>query len=171
MDFRDLEAYQPNDRAGPILQIGEDWQRAASEPAVSAVDEVGRETSVRDVVITQNSFDKPFVAVGSGGLPIERLFITFNTFGAYNSALELSGDPFNMQNKFRLDDSVIDHNVFKPGSKLDLLQKARHPRERARRRLPGRFQREHGRRCRDRLSPFTERCQRLAGGVLLELEQ
>jgi hypothetical protein len=63
------------------------------------------------------------VAIGAGGLPINRLIITYNTFGAYNSALELSGDQFNMVHKYRLDDSVIDYNVFKPGAKMDLVQK------------------------------------------------
>ncbi len=76
-----------------------------------------------DVIITRNTFDKPDVAIGVGGLPINRLFITYNTFGAYNSALELSGDKNKMTNQYRLDDSVIDYNIFKPGSKLDLIQK------------------------------------------------
>jgi len=116
--FRDLQVYQPSDRAGPFLQLGEDFQRVASVPAASAAAAV-----VGDVVITRNTFDKPIVAIGSGGLPIDRLFITYNTFGAYNSALELSGDQFNMIYKYRLDDSVIDGNIFKPGSKLDLIQK------------------------------------------------
>jgi hypothetical protein len=120
--FRDLQRYQPGDRAGPFLQLGAGWQRRQSDrrpfPAGAAV---GRR--VRDIVITKNTFDKPFVAVGSGGPPIARLFIAFNTFGAYNSALELSGDPFDMDDKYGLDDAVIDHNVFKPGSKLDLAQK------------------------------------------------
>jgi hypothetical protein len=128
LGFHDLQTYQSNDRAGPILQIGEDWQRSAPESGAAAGaaagDAAGQEAIARDIVITQNSFDKVFVAVGSGGLPIERLFVTFNEFGAYNSALELSGDQFDMQNKFRLDDSVFDHNIFKPGSKLDPVQKA-----------------------------------------------
>jgi hypothetical protein len=116
--FRDLQVYQPSDRAGPFLQVGEDWQRVASIHDASIDAAV-----VNDVVITRNTFDKPNVAIGVGGLPINRLFITYNTFGSYNSALELSGDPFNTIYKFRLDDSVIDYNVFKPGSKLDLIQK------------------------------------------------
>jgi hypothetical protein len=115
--FRDLQVYQPSDQAVPYLQLGEDWQRVASTPGASA------DAAVNDVIITRNIFDKPSVAIGSGGLPIDRLFITYNTFGAYHSALELSGDQYNMVYKYRLDDSVVDYNIFKPGSKLDLIRK------------------------------------------------
>jgi hypothetical protein len=116
--FRDLQVYQPSDRAGPYLQVGEDWQR------VAAIHDASIDAAVvNEVVITRNTFDKPNVAIGVGGLPINRLFITYNTFGSYTSALELNGDQFNMIHKFRLDDSVIDYNVFKPGSKLDRIHK------------------------------------------------
>jgi hypothetical protein len=118
LTFRDLQVYEPNDRAGPFLQLGEDFQRAASVPPTTA-----DAAAVTDTIITRNIFDKPMVAIASGGLPINELFVTYNTFGAFNSALELSGDPFNMAQKYRLDDSVIDYNIFKPGSKLDLIQK------------------------------------------------
>jgi hypothetical protein len=111
--FRDLQIYHPQENAGPILQVGEQWQRvAASDPGL-----------VSDVTISQNTFDRTFVAIGNGGLPIERLFITFNTFGAYNSAIELAGDQLSMVRKYRVDDSVINSNVFMPGSKLDLVAK------------------------------------------------
>jgi hypothetical protein len=116
--FRDLQVYQPRDQAGPYLQLGEDWQRAASAPGASIDPAL-----VSDVVISRNVFDKPMVAIGSGGLPIDRLLITHNTFGAYHSALELGGDQFNMNHKYRLDDSIIDYNAFNPGSELDLIQK------------------------------------------------
>jgi len=116
--FRDLQIYRPSDNAGPYLKLGEDFQRIGSVPSPS-VDA----TVVTDVIITRNIFDKTIVAVGSGGLPINRLFITYNTFGAYSSALELGGNRYNMIFKYRIDDSVVDYNVFKPGSKLDLIQK------------------------------------------------
>jgi hypothetical protein len=116
--FHDLQVYEPEDRSRPFLQLGEDWQRVASAAGDSAT-----AAAVRDVVITRNVFDKPMVAIGSGGLPIDRLLITYNTFGAYGTALELTGDQFNVFHKFRLADSVIDHNLFEPGSKLDLIRK------------------------------------------------
>lgn len=113
--FRDSQIYRPTDHTGPYLQLGEDYQRAAGEF-------IG-EAAVSSIFIARNVFDRPMVAIGSGGLPIDRLFITYNTFGAYMSALELSGDKYNMTQKYRIDDSVIDYNDFKPGSKLDLAQK------------------------------------------------
>jgi hypothetical protein len=123
--FRDLQIYHADDRAGPFLQLGENWQRVASAPgaAAGAARGPGGNAIVSDVTITGNVFDKPMVGIGSGGLPIERLFITYNVFGAYGAALELGGDQFNMVYEYRLDDAVIDHNVFKPGSKLDLIHK------------------------------------------------
>lgn len=116
--FHDLQVYRPGDHAAPFLQVGESWQRVASLGVAAEA------AAVRDVVITGNAFDKVFVAIGSGGVPVNRLYITYNTFGAYSSALELSGDQYDTAYQFRLDDSVIDHNVFDPGGWLDLAQKA-----------------------------------------------
>jgi hypothetical protein len=115
--FRDLKIYAPDAAAGPYLQLGEDFQRlaAAGAPPDTAV--------VGNIVITHNVFDKPRIAIGSGGLPIRRLFITRNTFGAYSAAIELAGNRFSTTYGFRIDDSVIDYNTFKPGSELDTTQK------------------------------------------------
>ena len=116
--FQDLQAYRPADVAGPYLQLGADFQQLASSnaPVDAAV--------VDGVVITQNVFDKTFTAIGSGGLPISHLFVTHNTFGAYGGAIELPGNRFNLRYPFRIDDAVIDDNVFEPGSKLDLPNKS-----------------------------------------------
>jgi hypothetical protein len=118
MTFSDLKEYQARDRAGPFLQVGEQFERVASDSRASSGVPV-----VDGVIITDNIFDKTMVAIGNGGLPIRRLFVTYNTFGAFGSALELSGNRFNMFDKYRIDDSVISHNVFKPGSKLDPIEK------------------------------------------------
>jgi len=114
--FHDVQVYHPRDRAGPFLQLGEFFQRVSASdiPAV---------TSVNEVTITGNVFDRTYVAIGDGGLPIDRLFITYNTFGAYSSALELAGNRFNMAYKYRIDDSIVDYNVFNPSSMLDVTNK------------------------------------------------
>jgi len=112
--FRDLQVYRPQDSAAPFLQLGEDFQRIAMGT---------RPAAANDIVITGNTFDKTFVAIGDGGLPIRRLFITYNTFGAYSSALELAGNRYNVADHYRIDDSVIDFNTFEPGSKLDMVAK------------------------------------------------
>lgn len=120
--FRDLQEYQPQDlalgRAGAFLDLGEDYGRVAASRGYSAV-----LASVDEVVITQNIFDKTFAAIGDAGLPIKRLFITANEFGAFYEAVGLIGNRYNMAYPFRIDDSVIDNNVFKPGSLLDSPQK------------------------------------------------
>ncbi len=112
--FTDLKVYDARDHAGPFILLGEHFEHAASASSHSSV-----ESTADGLVVTGNTFDKTMVAVGSGGLPIRRLFITYNVFGAFDSALELGGSQYNMAEKFRIDDSIIAHNVFKPGSKLD----------------------------------------------------
>jgi hypothetical protein len=114
--FRDLQVYRGNEQVAPFLKLGGDYRPAAGGTGVVDV--------VRDVIITQNVFDKPMVAIGSAGLPIERLFVTYNIFGAYLSAIELAGNRYDTQYQYRIDDSVIDHDIFEPGSNLDLVQKS-----------------------------------------------
>ena len=118
LSFRDLKIYGPQDNDGSFLQLGESYQKLAaatkSAPVLSSVDEV---------VITRNRFDKTFIAIADAGLPINRLFITDNEFGAYSEALSLGGNRYNMAVPFRIDDSVIDNNVFKAGSYLDIVRK------------------------------------------------
>ncbi|MGA2190454.1 MAG: hypothetical protein ABSH33_18185, partial [Steroidobacteraceae bacterium] len=116
--FRDLQTYQSGDRAASFLQVGDNSQRGAGGRAAQAP-----ETTADEIIITRNTFDKTFVAVTDAGMPIKHLFVTYNAFGAYFSALELGGNRYNMTQQYRLDDSVIVHNVFKPGSKLDLGDK------------------------------------------------
>lgn len=115
--FRDLQEYQASDVqhevAGPYLQLGEDFARVASGS------NIGMAASVDELVITHNIFDKTFIAIGDAGLPISRLFITENEFGAFYEALRLTGNRYNMSYPFRIDDSVFDDNTFKPGSLMD----------------------------------------------------
>jgi hypothetical protein len=115
--FRDLQVYQSRDSAGPFLQLGEEFQRITAARVSAAV------AVVDEVAITGNIFDKTFVAVAGGGLPLNRLFITDNTFGAFHAALELTGNRYNITYPFRIDDAVIDNNRFDPGSELDLAGK------------------------------------------------
>jgi hypothetical protein len=109
--FRDARRHRPNDVASvAMLRLGKSFYRlSATEPR-----------HVDDIVITRNVFDKPRVAISDGGLPIRRLFVTYNTFGAYDTGLAPGGDRYNLMDEFRLDESVIAHNVFKPGSYLDV---------------------------------------------------
>ena len=113
--FQDLKIYAPQDRTAAFLQLGEYYRRAVTA-------EVGSPMAlpfVDDVSISGNVFDKTYIAIADGGLPIHRLLVTGNVFGAYFEALRLTGDGSNVVIPYRIDDSVIDANVFKPGGRLD----------------------------------------------------
>lgn len=114
--FQDAKAYRPGDAGSAFLQIGEVAHRAHEAAH-------GRSAVIDRVIISRDLFDKTYVAIGSTGLPIDHLFITHDTFGAYASALELAGNRFDTADPFRIDDSVIADNVFDPGSALDVAAK------------------------------------------------
>lgn len=118
--FTDSQQYRISDAAGPFLQLGGNADLSTSPRGHGAP---GMDTAT-GITITHNVFDKPFIAIGTGDLPLERLFITYNVFGAYRSALELSGNKYNVTNQYRIDDAVIVHNRFEPGSSLDVSAKS-----------------------------------------------
>jgi len=111
--FEDARVYQRADQAGAMLQLGKAYQRVDASDSNDP-------TGVDDIVITHNIFDKPFIAIADAGLPIHRLFVTYNAFGAYLCALFPGGNRYNTTYPFRLDDSVVAYNTFKPGSYLDV---------------------------------------------------
>lgn len=102
--FADARAYQPADPFSPMLRLGG----------------ATRHRVVENVVITRNRFDKPHVAIQDSGAPIRYLFITYNEFGAYREAIRLDGNRYALDTAFRVDDAVVSHNVFKPGSYIDV---------------------------------------------------
>ena len=108
--FHDSQIYSKAMQAAPFLQLGRPYERLDSKVTDRAVSEV---------VITGNLFDKPGIAISDAGLPIKNLFVTYNEFGAYQEAVQLSGNRFNMTDPFRIDDSIIAFNHFYPGSYLD----------------------------------------------------
>lgn len=108
--FADVQRYTTLFQAAAFLQLG--WQDQANAKATAT-------HWVTDVVITDNLFDRPSIAISDVGLPISNLFITYNEFGAYHAAIRLVGNRFNMLDEFRIDDSVIAYNRFYPGSWLD----------------------------------------------------
>jgi hypothetical protein len=91
----------------PLLELGVD-------PGVAQAYNTADPSVVSHVTITNNVFDKPFVAVGDGvGMPIDHLFITYNTFGAYSTGINIDSD-------INLTDTIIDYNTFLPGSDIDV---------------------------------------------------
>src|SRR6202020_809928 len=91
-----------NETAAAFVELGEDFARVASQAKTALPS-----TSVEEVVITRNIFDRTFVGIGTAGLPISRLFIADNEFGAFAEALSLTGNRYNSTYPFRIDDSVF----------------------------------------------------------------
>lgn len=108
--FKDERIYAAADPPSRFVQLGiVYYRRSAHGPA-----------SIDDVSIVDNIFDRVSIAIADGGVPIRRLMVSRNEFGAYRLGLALGGDRSNVSRPFQLEDSVISHNVFKPGSYLDL---------------------------------------------------
>jgi hypothetical protein len=104
--FRDLYVYQPSDPGRQLIGIG---LRPQDAQAYNPDDP----NYVSMVAITQNEFAQPAYAVQDNGMPIDHLFITYNTFGAYNTGVFIDADT-------RLTDAVIDYNTFLPSSYIDV---------------------------------------------------
>jgi hypothetical protein len=102
--FRDARVYRAGDGFVPMLQLGA----------------AGAESALTDIVIADNRFAGTHPAISDANRPIRRLFVVGNEFGSYSVGLELSGSRFNVRSKFELEDTVIAHNTFKPGSFIDL---------------------------------------------------
>ena len=124
-DFTDdnnyLTNYANQTFGGGQLQLGLKWYQAwmwsTSDPLATSA-----------VTITNNVFDKPWMAITDGGLPLDHVYITHNVFGgAFNTAIALSQDENNVQNlgpnpwnfpyrAYHWDDAVVAYNTFYPSS-------------------------------------------------------
>jgi len=107
--------FAAQDRPRPILQLGSTYLTDSRSTSSAAI--------VKDVVISNNIFDKSYGAIVDGGAPIERLFVTSNRFGDFHLALQLGGNRFNVGRRFGIADSIIAYNTFVPGSYIDSGQK------------------------------------------------
>jgi len=103
--FKDLYVYQNGDPGRQLIMLGVQSNNAQ---AYNPTDP----SFVSNITITQNVFDKPFVAVQDGGMPIDHLFVTYNTFGAWSTG-------FLIDNDTQTTDTVLDYNTYLPGSFLD----------------------------------------------------
>ncbi len=126
--FRDDNVYTPSSSGAPMLKIGPPWFWKNNYYAHGV-----QAKRVSTVIITHNTFDKPFFAIGNGDLPMDHVYITYNVFGgAYSNAIYLGNDP-NYANDpdsvaypYQLGDSVVAYNTFYPSSYVstDLTQGA-----------------------------------------------
>ena len=105
--FLDARNYtsQPGNRG--IIELGIDPVNAQAYHA-------GDPTILSHVVITNDVFSMPDRAIQDsvGGMPIDHLYITFNTFGAFLTDIIIDSDT-------QLADAVIAYNTFYPGSYVD----------------------------------------------------
>jgi len=106
--FEDERSYQSTDWTAPFFLLGKLPWYADPGPHV-----------VEHVTFTENVFARPFVAIGDGGFPIRYLHVTHNEFGAFHDALLLAGNRYIANFGFRVDDSIITNNLFKPGAYID----------------------------------------------------
>ena len=103
--FQDANVYQPTDSGRMLVELG-------LPPADAQSYNTGDPSVLSNVLITQNVFDQPFVALQDRGMPIDHLYVTNNVFGAYNTGLYLDETHF-------FSNSVIAYNTFDPGSYID----------------------------------------------------
>ena len=109
ISFTDEEHYTSPQESHSILQLGR--TSGGGEPG-SATGQMPD-----DVLISRNSFLRVGRALSASGRAIHRLIVTHNLFGAFDTALMLTGggaDPF------ELADSIFRDNRFVPGSYLDI---------------------------------------------------
>jgi hypothetical protein len=111
--FRDARVYQTDERGTAFLMLGTRWDRAAAYDTAMPL-------SVTHVVISDNEFDKPFVAVSNAGLGVDHLIVTHNIFGAFATALTIEGVPSDTSHRYHYSDSIVAYNKFFPGSSLNL---------------------------------------------------
>jgi hypothetical protein len=118
--FQDATNYNTGAAGTGELQIGYTWFFAH---IISPTDP----TTVSNVVITNDSFVQPYIAITGGGLPIDHLYVTENTFGgAWITAINLgqmvgevnnlTSHPLFPYQTYHFDDTVIDYNTFYPSS-------------------------------------------------------
>jgi hypothetical protein len=109
--FGDAHLYRAADRGTSFLMLGTRFDRARLYD--SPLD-------ISHVVISDNEFDKPFIAISNGGLEIDHLILVHNIFGAFSTALTWEGNARNIGHRYRYRDSIVAYNSFFPGSYVDL---------------------------------------------------
>jgi Domain of unknown function DUF11 len=115
-----LTNYANQSFGGAQLQLGLTWYFAHMWSTTDPL-------TTSNVTITNNLFDKPWVAIGNGGLPVDHVYITDNIFGgAFNTAIDVGEDENNIINlsaqplfpyqAYHWDDTVVAYNTFYPSS-------------------------------------------------------
>ncbi|HEY4339904.1 MAG TPA: hypothetical protein VGM97_08160 [Steroidobacteraceae bacterium] len=110
--FIDDEHYVSASDSRTIVQLGLPPVAAGSADAETA--------GVDDVRISHDTFSHVGRALLSGGRPLHRLIVTHDSFGAFETALMLTGGGSDPAHPYDLEDSIFRDNHFVPGSYLDI---------------------------------------------------
>ena len=112
ISFTDDEHYEsPNDTRS-MVQLGLPPGSAGSMSVDAG--------PVEDVLVSRDAFVHVGRALLSGGRPIHRLVVTHNEFGAFETALMLTGGRSDPAHPYEVEDSIFRDNLFAPGSYLDI---------------------------------------------------
>jgi hypothetical protein len=108
--FLDAETYNTTITwSAPYFALGKlPWLAGPSDP-----------TLIDEVTFMRNTFARPYFAISDGGFPVRHLIVTGNVFGAYQCSLYPAGNQYLTNIKYRIDDSIIVGNTFKPGGYYD----------------------------------------------------
>lgn len=112
ISFTDDEHYENPTESRSVIQLGR----------MSAIDGSGSvaEQMPDDVLIAGDDFLRVGRALSASGRPIHRLIVTHDVFGAFDTALMLTGGSADPAHPFELEDSIFRDNHFVPGSYLDV---------------------------------------------------
>ena len=108
--FGDEHVYRTSEQGTGFFMLGARWDRARV---------YGSPLDISHVVISDNEFDKPFIAIRNDGLGIDHLIVVHNIFGAFSTALVWEGNPQNVGHPYHYRDSIVAYNEFFPGSYMD----------------------------------------------------
>jgi hypothetical protein len=111
--FHDERRYLAGEHGSPLLSLGVRWDRAHLYPITDPA-------RVSHVVISDNTFDRPYIAIGNGGLAIDHLYVTNNVIGAFITGLFWEGSLSNPTYRYEFTDSIVAFNTFHPGSYMDI---------------------------------------------------
>jgi hypothetical protein len=115
-DTRDANHRPPKGQGTAAIQLGLIERESQQNSAT-------RQSTVVDISIANNVFDRVERAIVDSGQPMRNLFITHNVFGAYAEDIDLGGNRFLVNDPFRIDDAVIAFNQFAPGSYIDVASR------------------------------------------------
>lgn len=113
LTFSESRVFKTGMTGTGFLMLGTRWDRVNAYRPTAPFE-------ISHVVISENEFDKPYLAIGSDGVSLDHVIIDHNIFGAFATAIAWEGNAANLVHPYHFSDSIIAYNTFLPGSSLDL---------------------------------------------------